>query len=83
MACESSSSPRSLASSDNDPLGRHSPTRDGADDVDAGRERRRVEVQGKHPGRGEYVVYLYDGTQLKLSRSYRDRLQGLLGTAAG
>jgi hypothetical protein len=26
-------------------------------------------------------VYLHDGTQLKLSRSYRDRLQDLLGTA--
>jgi two-component system LytT family response regulator len=28
---------------------------------------------------GEYVVVLHDGTELKLSRSYRDRLQGLLG----
>jgi two-component system LytT family response regulator len=34
-----------------------------------------------HLTRGEYVVYLHDGTQLKLSRSYRDRLQDLLGTA--
>ncbi len=24
--------------------------------------------------RGDYVVVLHDGTQLKLSRSYRDRL---------
>lgn len=35
-----------------------------------------------HLARGEYVVYLHDGTQLKLSRSYRDRLQDLLGADA-
>lgn len=34
-----------------------------------------------HLARGEYVVYLDDGTQLKLSRSYRDRLHDLLGAA--
>jgi two-component system LytT family response regulator len=28
---------------------------------------------------GEYVVLLADGTKLKLSRSYRDRLQTALG----
>jgi two-component system LytT family response regulator len=28
---------------------------------------------------GEYVVLLHDGTKLKLSRSYRDRLQTVLG----
>jgi two-component system LytT family response regulator len=28
---------------------------------------------------GEYVVLLHDGTKLKLSRSYRDRLQAALG----
>jgi len=30
---------------------------------------------------GEYVVYLRDGTTLKLSRSYRERLQEALGTS--
>lgn len=28
---------------------------------------------------GEYVVFLHDGTKLKLSRSYRERLQAALG----
>jgi DNA-binding LytR/AlgR family response regulator len=30
---------------------------------------------------GEYVVHLCDGTMLKLSRSYRERLQQALGTS--
>lgn len=30
---------------------------------------------------GEYVVHLHDGTQLKLSRSYRDPFQTALGTS--
>lgn len=30
---------------------------------------------------GEYVVFLHDGTKLKLSRSYRERLQAALGQA--
>jgi len=30
---------------------------------------------------GEYIVILRDGTQLTLSRRYRDRLNGLLGDA--
>ena len=34
----------------------------------------------EHIARGEYAVHLDDGTRLKLSRSYRDRLQGLVGT---
>ena len=33
----------------------------------------------EHIARGEYAVHLDDGTRLKLSRSYRDRLQGLVG----
>jgi two-component system LytT family response regulator len=28
---------------------------------------------------GEYVVFLHDGTRLKLSRTYRNQLRRLLG----
>ncbi len=29
--------------------------------------------------KGEYVVVLYDGTELKLSRGYRDHLEAMFG----
>ncbi len=34
----------------------------------------------EHESRGEYRVYLMDGTELKLTRSYRDRLPLLTGS---
>lgn len=37
----------------------------------------------EHESRGEYRVYLNDGTELKLTRSYRDRLPQLTGGALG
>ena len=36
----------------------------------------------EHLSKGRYAVYLADGTELKLSRSYRDRLATLLGSDA-